>query len=318
MCDCLKNAEFAPESLRRALDTCREERLRRQENGFWHGYDTVCGLLGRPAPLDAELARVTQAQAQAYFRRWYVPARTVISLVGRFDSRQVAGMFGSFLTDYSRPDARHTDTSRSPLFDLPTSHGSAVSHDLFAPIRAAYALIGTDAPRPSNPDYTAFVVLQTLLGGGHASRLFRQAREFGGVGYQVGALYQPEQQGPLVAYLQWNPQRTGADASGPTPAAPASIQKALQDQLDALLASLPADAETVRARNFAIGQDGLRHELARDRAFFPGWYETVGLGYEYDNTFPRLLAAVTPTDVLRVAKIYLRARAVVLVLPQAQ
>jgi zinc protease len=321
MCDCLKSAEFAPESLRRALDASREERSRRQENGFWHGYDAICELLGRTTPSDAELARVTQPQAQAYFRRWYVPAHTVISLVGRFDSRQVAGMFGAFLTDYNRPDTRRLDAARETLSDLPVPPDAAVPHTLFAPTRAAYALVGTDAPGPSSPDYPAFVVLQTLLGGGHASRLFRQAREFGGVGYQVGTLYQAEQKGPLVAYLQWSPQRAisdSSDASGPLPTTPASIQKALQAQLEALIASPPTDAETVRARNFAIGQDALRHELARDRAFFPGWYETLGLGYEYDAEFPRLLAAITPADIQRVAKIYLHARAVVLVLPQAQ
>lgn len=321
MCDCLKSAEFAPESLRRALDLVREERARRQEDPFWRGYEAVCADLGRLEPSEAALGRVTQAQAQAYFRARYVPAKTVISIAGRFDSRQVTSLFGAFLTDYARLNARHTAGVRETLSDLAVPLDVPAPRTLFAPTRAAYAFMGTEAPAANNPDYPAFVVLQTLLGGGHASRLFRQARDFGGVGYQVGALYQAEQKGPLVAYLQWSPQRAvsaSANSSVPMPTGPDSIQKALQAQWDALPATPPTEAETVRARNFAIGRDALRHELVRDRAFFPGWYETIGSGYGYDADFPRLLATVTPADIQRVAKTYLHARVVVLVLPQTQ
>ncbi len=70
-----------------------------------------------------------------------------------------------------------------------------------------------------------------------------------------------------------------------------------------------------RARNVAIGQDALRHERARDRAFLLGWYETLGRGIAYDTEFPRKLAQVTREDIARVAKTYLRVRANVAVLP---
>ena len=318
MCDCLKSAEFAPESLRRALELVREERARRKEDAFWRGYDAAREALGRMEPSEAALGRVTQAQAQAYFRSRYVPSQTVISIAGRFDSRQVTGLFGAFLTDYARPNARHTAAGREPLSDRAVPSDAPMPRTLFAPTRAAYALVGIEAPAVNSLDYPAFVALQTLLGGGHASRLFRQARDFGGVGYQVGALYQAEQKGPLVAYLQWSPQRAALGTSGPMPTTPENVQKALQAQLDALLAAPPTQAETARARNFAIGRDALRHERVRDRAFFPGWYETLGLGFGYDAEFPRLLAAVTPADILRVAKTYLHTRARILVLPQAQ
>lgn len=172
--------------------------------------------------------------------------------------------------------------------------------------------VGTPAPSVASSDYPAFTVLQALLGGGHASRLFRQSRETLGLGYEVGALYAPEQSLTLITYLQWNGRR---DSGAKDNATSESALRLLNAQLDGISANPPTDEELTRARNFAIGEDALRHERARDRAFLLGWYEAVGKGYAYDTELPRNLADVTRADILRIAKTYLGARATIHLLP---
>ena len=309
VCDCLKYAAFAPESLRRALQAIHEERQANRETAFARGYTAVNELLGEAEPGEDQLSRVTQAQARTYFLRQYVPARTVISIAGRFDAVRVYGLLNAFLADYNRPSAlapRLADTS------LPQSAQTS-SQSLPASGGVAYAFVATPAPDAGSPDYPAFTVLQAILGGGHASRLFRQARETLGLGYEVGAMYPAERASALITYLQWNPRRVSQPASNTPP--PDTAGKLLNGELDALLAGPPDEAELKRARNVAIGQDALRHERARDRAFLLGWYETLGRGIAYDTEFPRQLAQVTREDILRVAKTYLRVRANVAVLP---
>lgn len=309
LCDCLKYAAFAPESLHRALQAIHEERLSGRETAFARGYAAANELLGETEPGEDQLRRVTQAQAQAYFLRQYVPARTVISIAGHFDAVRVQGLLNAFLADYSRPTAFAPPVTD---FSLPERISTA-NLSLPAPGGVAYAFVATSAPGAGSADYPAFTVLQAVLGGGHASRLFRQARETLGLGYEVGALYPAERSPTLITYLQWNPRRGSQSIAGNTP--PGTVSKLLNGELDALCANPPGEDELKRARNVAIGQDALRHERARDRAFLLGWYETLGRGIAYDTEFPRTLAQVTGEDIQRVAKMYLRGRTNVTVLP---
>lgn len=315
--DCLKNADFAPIALDHARTEIVEERTRRYDDGLMRGYDAVCETLRPPASSEDALRRVTQAQAQDYFRRRYGPARTVIAVAGSFDAARVTTLFAAFLADYTR----HT----SPVAAAQANQtGEAVANAkqaltayrvLAAPSTSAYALAATDAPAVTHPDYPAFVVLQNVLGGGHACRLFQQAREERGVGYKVGALYQADRADPLVAYLQWDAtlKRNAADRQTRTDAK--DIQLFLNSQLDGLLQNSLSEEELTRARNFAIGVEARRHERVRDRSFLLGWYEAMGLGYVFDADLPKRLAAVTRDDVLRVAKTYLATRAGVVLLP---
>ena len=309
LCDCLKYASFAPESLNRALLSLRKERQNEHATGFERGYAAVKKLLGQEEPPEDLLRRVTQAQARAYFLRNFAPTQTVISIVGRFDPVRTQGLLNAFLADYTRPNflapsivdmSLPLPAQTSPLL-LPSSGLSA------------YAFVGVPAPSAASPDYPAFMVLQALLGGGHASRLFRQAREMLGFGYEVGAIYQAERAPVLITYLQWNPHRSATPDAKIIP--PDMAGKLLGGELDAISKDAMNAEELNRARNVAIGQDALRHERARDRAFLFGWYEALGLGYAYDVELPRRLAKVTREDILRTAKMYLDQRAIVTVLP---
>ncbi len=315
--DCLKNADFAPAALDRARSEILEERARRGDDGLVRGCDAVRETLRPTAPAESALRRVTQPQAQDYFRRHYGPSRTVIAVAGSFDAARVTTLFTAFLADYTRPTppvvVAQADQTQAAMADM--QPGSTAYRVLTAPSTSAYALVATSAPAVTHPDYPAFVVLQNVLGGGHACRLFQQAREERGVGYKVGAIYQADRAEPLVAYLQWDgAQKRNALMREPQTDAK-DIQRFLNAQLDGLLQNPPSQEEVMRARNFAVGTEARRHELMRDRSFLLGWYEAMGLGYTFDADLPGRLAAVTRDDVLRVAKTYLATRAGVVVLP---
>ncbi|MGH2402907.1 MAG: M16 family metallopeptidase, partial [bacterium] len=66
----------------------------------------------------------------------------------------------------------------------------------------------------------------------------------------------------------------------------------------------PAD-EVERAKRGIIGRYALAHEDLEQQAFYLGWYEVMGVGFDYDERFPQEIAQVTPADVHRVARLYL-------------
>jgi zinc protease len=312
--EALKHADFTPEALTSALQDIVEERKRRRANGFDLGADTLRSALdATEAPPEDQLRRVTQTQALAYFTTHYVPARTVVSVVGRFAVREVQTAFLAYFAEYDRPASPLSYVRPTALTNVSTSDAPT---ELSLPSgTAGYALVGVAAPDVDSPDAPAYAVLHTMLGVGHASRLFRRVRDTLGVGYDVGASLRTDLSDPLIAYLQWDAQRAETGGSQPALTATEAVRR-LNAQLDGLLTDPPDDAELERARNVAIGRDALRHERARDRSFLLGWYETMGLGYAYDADYPHRLAAVTRADVLRVAAQYLPHRAAVAITPE--
>lgn len=327
LCEVLKNTDFA--AMERTRDGLIAEQ-KRGGSGIPGGLDILRReLQGRPDLSDLPYSRVTRAQVSAYFQSRYVPERTAIAVVGRFDLQSVQTALRDSLADFDRTGARAIRSG--PLYGHATNFPTRV---LKQPGASGYALVATPAPSLSDRDYPAFMVLKSILGEGHASRLFQRLRDAQGIGYNVGASWQTSLSDPLVAYLQWE-ARTPAD-SGAAPGAPAAragsgqvydaapqealtpeaALRLLSEQVDSLLSGPPSEAEVERGRNIAIGREALRHERTRDRAFLLAWYEAMGVGAEFDDGLPARLAAVTRADVMRVAHDYLSLRASVLIVPE--
>jgi predicted Zn-dependent peptidase len=311
--EALKHADFTPDALQRGLRDILAARKVQSENGFEAGAARIRTTLDTIAsPTEDQLRRVTQAQAQSYFVARYVPARTVVSVVGRFAAKSVLTAFMAYFAEYTRPAAtRQIDPA--PAVTVSTPHTSETV--LSATGTAGYALIGVAAPTIDSPDAPAYILLHALIGSGHASRLFRNVRDTLGFGYDIGAVYRSDLPDPMIAYLQWDTQRAEIGGAVGKFTSDEALQR-LNRELDRVLTDPPDDAEIERARNVAIGRDALRHERARDRSFFLGWYECIGVGYEFDVAFPRLLSTVTRTDILRVAAKYLPQRSAVTVMPK--
>ena len=332
LCEVLKNAEFG------GLEQARADLVAEQEQG---GLNVAAGmdilrreLQARPNLADLPFRRITHDQALAYFRSRYVPARTAIAVVGRFDSDTVRTAFRDSLADFDRPGTR--PIRNSSLYGHATNYPTRV---LKQSGRSGIALAATPTPPLSDADYPAFMVLKGVLGEGHASRLFQRLRDAQGIGYNVGASWQSGLSDPLVAYLQWE-ARPLAEAAQPRPAAqsqpalsrvaapsagspapagtPLTAEQALRllaAQVDGLLSDPPTEAEVARARSVAIGREALRHERVRDQAYLLAWYEAMDAGPDFDVELPGRIAAVTRADVLRVARTYLNPRAAVLIVP---
>ncbi len=211
LCEVLKNSEFG------AIDRARAElsaEQRRGGSGILGGLDVLRReLQARPDLADLPFQRITPALADAYFRSRYVPEHIAIAVVGQFDVASVRTAFRDSLADFDRPALR--PIRNSPLYAHATNYPTRT---LKQPGSSGYALVALPAPPLADADYAAFVVLKSILGEGHASRLFRRLRDAQGIGYNVGASWQASLSDPLVAYLQWDATKGGQSAVGETQA----------------------------------------------------------------------------------------------------
>lgn len=303
----LKNARMDEETLRRSVSQAEADIRARERSPYETAYAVARETMYSTSPYRFPFAaaaslplRVTQGAALDFFRRFYTPARTVVSVVGDIDVGEVRRILSVQLAAYDRrqPDGAGMLSPASPeRLDAPL-HARRL-----APVATALVMCAYPGPGLRHRDYAAFCVLGAIIGGGKGSRLFRRVRDLGALGYEVGAETPPlALESHLVAHVEYDPERPGAAGK---PASLGEVERTVNDVVRSVLTEAPTEAELTRARRYLVGQDLLAHQRVRDRAFHLGWYESVGLGYEFDADWPRAIEAVSGEDVNRVARAYL-------------
>jgi predicted Zn-dependent peptidase len=89
--------------------------------------------------------------------------------------------------------------------------------------------------------------------------------------------------------------------------APANVPTAidgLQSELDRVCTQPLTSDELQIAKNKLLGQYALGKQTNAQIAQLYGWYEVLGLGIDFDQTFQEAIAALTADDILRVARQY--------------
>jgi predicted Zn-dependent peptidase len=159
-----------------------------------------------------------------------------------------------------------------------------------APSRAtpsgSYAFAGWKAPAATDADAPAVEVIAAALGGGKTGAVFRTLRERDGTGYESGVTY-PRRLGSSVLAVY---ARASSDA--------AAMRKRLTTLLTEFRKQPPSDWST--ARRLAHTAWLLRHQTARDRAYWLAFWETAGLGYQADERHSKALLEVSD-DALQAA-----------------
>ncbi|MGH2373438.1 MAG: M16 family metallopeptidase [bacterium] len=159
---------------------------------------------------------------------------------------------------------------------------------------AAWIAVGYLGVPAGHRDFAALRVANAVLGEGFTSRLFSEIRDKRGLAYQVGSsLVSRAGPGSVVLVAGTDPPNLSAVVSG-----------MLREVERLRVEGVPAE-EIERAKRGVIGRFALAHEQLEQQAFYLGWYEVMGIGFDYDERFPQEIAAVTPADVHRVARQYL-------------
>ena len=178
-------------------------------------------------------------------------------------------------------------------------------------------MIGWLAPGMGSSDFPAVAVAANALGGGKGSIMFRELRQKLGI-YDVGTMYpRHKYQSHVLAYVFTNPFR--ATFPGLTASVMLEeVKSALVAEVDKLKSDLLPEKELQRAKGYTIGSYALQHQHMFDRAFYLGWLEALGVGYEFDKRFADEVEKVTAEEVRRVARKYFNNYAAVVLLPKTK
>jgi zinc protease len=243
---------------------------------------------GRIFPTPEMIDRFTLERVRDFHARGFGPERAHLFVVGRFDDARTEAAIRSRLSGWKgapraeRPPAAPMGRPKILLIDRP----GAVQSVIYLSLRAI---------DPSQPDYIPLSVTNALLGGGFSSRITANIREKRGYAYAPGSA--------IAARVKDGHWYHRADVK--TDVTGAALREIFKE-VDLLTRKPPPERELEAIQSYMAGvfvyvtatRGGLLNQL-RQAALY-------GLGDDYLETYVRKVHAVTPADVQRMMKKYLR------------
>jgi predicted Zn-dependent peptidase len=257
---------------------------------------------GRYFPSEAMMRGYTIADVQKFYRDNFGAARTRIYVAGRFDAaamrRQITQSFGAWArgADPVENIPKPTSARKIHLIDRPGAPQSTV-------------YLGLPVVDPSHRDYVAMTVANSLLGGSFASRITSNIRE------QKGYTYSPNSSiSTHYRDAYW------VQVADVTTAVTGPSLKEIFYEIERLQKEPPPEAELQGIKNYLAGvftiQNSSRAGIIGQLAFL----DLHKLPDTYLTNYVQNVLAVTPQDVQRIARQYLKSEqmAIVVVGDKAQ
>ncbi len=237
---------------------------------------------------EATVSQITRADLQQYHQTYFRPDNLVISLSGRLSLQNGIKVVEEVLGDWLAP------TTAYPELQLPQLEVKPCRRAEPQETQQSIVMLGYLCNKFNIQDYVPLKLLSTYLGNGLSSRLFVELREKRGLAYDVSAFYPSRlDRSQFVVYMGTAPENTAIAVEG----LGTEVERLSQDNL--------TETELQGAKNKLLGQYALGKQTNGEIAQIFGWYETLGLGIEFDRQFQEDIAGVTTEMARTVAQRYL-------------
>lgn len=241
--------------------------------------------------LEKNIPNITKEDIINYYNSIFAPKNLVISINGNIDKDKTIQDLNNIFKpkentknfDFVQYNSKipTVTTPRQTIQKVPTTE-------------TAWILLGWQTNGVLNEkDYATLQVIDSLLGSGMSSRLFKDLREQEGLAYQLGSGYSPNVlRGSFLLYIGTNPQTLDKAKSG------------LFAEITRLKTEYVGDKELQDAKEKLLGNYVIGLETNLDKASNIGWYEASTRGYEFKDKYEKLINSVTDSDIIEIANKY--------------
>lgn len=241
--------------------------------------------------LEKNIPNITREDVINYYNRIFEPQNLVISINGNVDKEktinELNNIFNSENSNNGFEYGRYN--SKVPSISAPTTIVQNMPSTETAWIILGWQTAGTD----NKKDFATLQVIDSLLGSGMSSRLFKDLREKQGLAYQLGSGYSAHAlRGSFMLYI------------GTKTSTLEQAKEGLFAEIKRLKTEYVGDKELKDAKEKLIGNYIIGLETNLDKASTLGGYEALGVGYEFDTQYQELINSVKDTDILEVANKY--------------
>ncbi len=225
---------------------------------------------------EATVSRFTREDLLQYHQTYFRPDNIIVSVSGRFAPSEAIALVKEVFADWQAPS-----TPIAPL-NLPPIQSQPCQVITPQETQQSIVMLGYLTPAVTGADYAAIKLLNTYLGNGLSSRLFVELREKRGLAYDVSAFYPTRLDlSQFVVYIGTAPENTAIAMAG------------LRNEVDRLCTTRLTNDELQAAKNKLLGQYALGKQTNAQIAQIFGWYESLGLGIEFDTHFITAVENVT-------------------------
>jgi zinc protease len=238
---------------------------------------------------ETTMGNLTRDDLVQYHQTYFRPDNVVISIAGRIKSNDAIALIQKVFGDWQSPI-----NQLIPSLDIPKVENAPYATSIFQQTQQSILMLGYLVPAVDSPDYAALKLLSTYLGNGLSSRLFVELREKRGLAYEVSAFYPTRLfTASFIVYMGTAPENTRIALDG------------LKNEVDLLSSAHLLDDSIQAAKNKILGQYALGKQTNSQIAQLYGWYETLGLGIDFDYRFQEMVTAVDAEQAYNVAMKYL-------------
>ena len=248
---------------------------------------------------ETSVSNLTREDLKQYHQTYFRPDNLIISLSGRITKEQAINWISEVFGDWQKPEQPFPDAAVTS----PSLNPSV--QEIIQDTQQSIVMLGYLATKVNLEDYPVLKLISTYLGNGLSSRLFVELREKRGLAYDVSAFFPTRlDTAPFITYMGTAPTNTQIAIEG------------LSTEVERLTKQTLSDEELQGAKNKLLGQYALGKQTNGEIAQTYGWYETLGLGVEFDRTFQDTIPPITPEQVQQVAIKYLSQPYISIVKPE--
>ena len=238
--------------------------------------------------LEKTLPQIQFDDVRNYYQKAFYPANVIISINGNIDKETTINEFTKI---FDNKKGEKFDYSKYSIPSL--KEGKKISTSI-KDLKTDWIFMGWQTSGVLNKkEYATLEVIDSLLGTGMSSRLFKNLRDKDGLAYQLGSQYAPNiLRGAFIVYIGTNPQNLDY------------ATEKLKQEVFRLKTEFVGSKELQEAKDKLLGNYIISQETNLDKASTLGWFETSGRGYEFDEEYTKLINNVTESDIIEVANKY--------------
>ncbi len=238
--------------------------------------------------IEKNLPKISQSDIYNYYNKIFEPKNIVISINGNVDKEKTLSEFTKIF-QYKKGST--FDYSKYSIQPLKTRK---ISSKNIKDLKTDWIIMGWQTPGVLNKkDYATLQVIDSILGTGMSSRLFKNLRDKDGLAYQLGSQYSANiLKGSFIVYIGTNPENLEF------------AKTRLKEEVFRLKTEFVGSKELQEAKDKLLGNYIIGQETNLDKATTIGWFETTGRGYGFDKEYINLINSVTDSDIIETANKY--------------
>jgi zinc protease len=233
------------------------------------------------------VASITRAELIAFHHTYFRPDLITISIAGNVNLAAVEKLVDEVFGDWLRPTTPIPEIAPSSVLFQPQQKTLAKA------TKQSIVMLGHLTVSVTDPDYFALRMIDSYLGSGLSSRLFVELREKRGLAYEVSSVFATKIDRSIFAVYM-------GTANDKVPMA----INGLQAELARLCVAKLSDEDVANTKTKILGKYALTKQTNSQLAYIYGWYESLGLGWDFDRALSQAIDGLTAEKLEEVAVKY--------------